>query len=167
MDRRKFFKAGTLAGVGAALLNPLQGFAHPIENEINYKNKKAKNIIVLVSDGMSSGTLNMANIYSERILGRTTNWIQAYKDNIFSRGLMDMASASSIVTDSAAASSSWGSGERVKNGVINISVNGEQLLPIWQESDSEQQPGVVLKELQKGYKLKDRVLRPSMVSVNE
>lgn len=133
MDRRKFFKAGTLAGVGAALLNPLQGFAHPIENEINYKNKKAKNIIVLVSDGMSSGTLNMANIYSERILGRTTNWIQAYKDNIVSRGLMDMASASSIVTDSAAASSSWGSGERVKNGVINISVNGEQLLPIWQK----------------------------------
>jgi molecular chaperone GrpE len=38
---------------------------------------------------------------------------------------------------------------------------------VMQESDSEQQPGVVLKELQKGYKLKDRVLRPSMVSVNE
>lgn len=38
---------------------------------------------------------------------------------------------------------------------------------VMQESDSDQQPGVVLKELQKGYKLKDRVLRPSMVSVNE
>ena len=38
---------------------------------------------------------------------------------------------------------------------------------VMQESDSEQQPGVVLKELQKGYKLKDRVLRPSMVSVND
>ena len=38
---------------------------------------------------------------------------------------------------------------------------------VMQESDSEQQQGVVLKELQKGYKLKDRVLRPSMVSVNE
>jgi molecular chaperone GrpE len=38
---------------------------------------------------------------------------------------------------------------------------------VMQESDSEQQPGTVLKELQKGYKLKDRVLRPSMVSVNE
>lgn len=133
MDRRKFFKAGSLAGVGAALLNPLQGFASPIENEINLKNKKAENIIILVSDGMSPGTLNMANLYSERILGKTTNWIQSYKDNIVSRGLMDMASASSIVTDSSAASSSWGSGERVKNGVINVSVNGEQLLPIWQK----------------------------------
>ena len=38
---------------------------------------------------------------------------------------------------------------------------------VMQESDSEQQSGVVLKELQKGYKLKDRILRPSMVSVNE
>ena len=42
MDRRKFCKAETLAGVGAALLNPLQGFTHTIKNEINYKNKKAK-----------------------------------------------------------------------------------------------------------------------------
>ena len=47
MDRRKFFKAGTLAGVGAALLNPLQGFANPIENEINYKYKKAKKLFFL------------------------------------------------------------------------------------------------------------------------
>ena len=38
---------------------------------------------------------------------------------------------------------------------------------VMQESDSEKEAGVVLRELQKGYQLKDRVLRPSMVSVNE
>lgn len=38
---------------------------------------------------------------------------------------------------------------------------------VMQESDPEQASGIVLKELQKGYQLKDRVLRPSMVSVNE
>ena len=38
---------------------------------------------------------------------------------------------------------------------------------VMQESDSEKESGIVLRELQKGYKLKDRVLRPSMVSVNE
>ncbi|QBK26288.1 nucleotide exchange factor GrpE [Ureibacillus thermophilus] len=38
---------------------------------------------------------------------------------------------------------------------------------IMQESDPEKESGIVLKEFQKGYKLKDRVLRPSMVSVNE
>lgn len=34
-------------------------------------------------------------------------------------------------------------------------------------NDSEKPSGIVLEELQKGYKLKDRVLRPSMVKVNE
>lgn len=38
---------------------------------------------------------------------------------------------------------------------------------VMQESDSEKEAGIVLRELQKGYQLKDRVLRPSMVSVNE
>jgi alkaline phosphatase len=46
---------------------------------------------------------------------------------------MDMTSASSIVTDSAAASSSWGSGFRVKNGSLNVGVSGEEYLPIWQK----------------------------------
>jgi alkaline phosphatase len=46
---------------------------------------------------------------------------------------MDMASASSIVTDSAAASSSWGSGFRVNNGALNVGANGEEYLPIWQK----------------------------------
>jgi alkaline phosphatase len=46
---------------------------------------------------------------------------------------MDMASANSIVTDSAAASSSWGGGVRINNGALNISPNGEAHLPIWQK----------------------------------
>lgn len=35
------------------------------------------------------------------------------------------------------------------------------------EHDEEKASGIVLEELQKGYKLKERVLRPSMVKVNE
>ena len=34
-------------------------------------------------------------------------------------------------------------------------------------NDEDKASGIVLEELQKGYKLKDRVLRPSMVKVNE
>lgn len=36
-----------------------------------------------------------------------------------------------------------------------------------QEKDDSKDSGIILRELQKGYKLKDRVIRPSMVSVNE
>lgn len=38
---------------------------------------------------------------------------------------------------------------------------------VMQDSDSSKDSGIILEELQKGYKLKERVLRPSMVKVNE
>lgn len=134
MKRRSFFKLGSLAALGSTILNPLDTFAGTTTEEaIAFKSKKAKNIIFMVSDGMSSGTFNMANLYSQRILGKQTNWLDLYTENKVSRGLMDMASASSIVTDSSAASSSWGGGVRVNNGAINISPNGMVNLPIWQK----------------------------------
>src|SRR5690554_6050478 len=127
MKRRSFFKLGGLAALGSTLINPLDSFANNRDEQVlSFKNKKAKNIIFMVSDGMSAGTLNLANMYAERILGKTGNWLQLYLDRKVSRGLMDMASASSIVTDSAAASSSWGGGFRVNNGSLNISPSGEE-----------------------------------------
>ncbi len=59
-----------------------------------------------------------------------------------------------------------------KEGLQVIKAEGEQFDPnfhqaVMQEQDSEKETGVVLRELQKGYILKDRVLRPTMVSVNE
>lgn len=38
---------------------------------------------------------------------------------------------------------------------------------VMQEQDDSKEAGIVLQELQRGYKLKDRVLRPAMVKVNE
>ena len=133
MNRRKFFKNGSLVALGSALINPFQSTAETLDFTTSFKNKKAKNIIFLVSDGMSSGTLNMADLYMNRTYGKGSNWLQLYKENKVSRAIMDTASASSIVTDSAAASSSWGGGMRVPNGALNVSANGEHFLPIWQK----------------------------------
>lgn len=66
---------------------------------------------------MSAGTLNRANLFLNRKTGKGSNWIQLYNNNRDSRELMDTASANSIVTDSSAASPSWGGGFRVNNGV--------------------------------------------------
>jgi len=133
MNRRFFLKNGSIFTLGSTLLAPIGLRANSVElNEIN-NNKKAKNIIMLVSDGMSSGTLNMADMYLRRKYGKGSNWLRYYEQNKVSRGLMDMASASSLITDSSAASSSWGSGFRVKNGAINVSPEGEELKPIWKK----------------------------------
>ncbi|MFT3901957.1 MAG: alkaline phosphatase [Niabella sp.] len=131
MQRRDFFRNGSLAFVGSTLLPAHKLWASPTPKK--KLKKEAKNIIFMISDGMSSGTLAMADLYSRNILGKTSNWMNYYLENKVSRALMDTASASSIVTDSAAASSSFGGGVRVKNGVLNIGANGERYLPIWQK----------------------------------
>ncbi|WP_372793728.1 alkaline phosphatase [Lutibacter sp.] len=133
MDRRKFFRNGSLFALGTSLLNPFDLSAATVDFDTLKKNKKAKNIIIVVSDGMSTGTLNMTDLYLSRKTGVGSNWIQLYKENKITRALMDMASASSMVTDSAAASSSWGGGFRINNGGLNVGPNGEHHLPIWQK----------------------------------
>jgi alkaline phosphatase len=133
MNRRKFFRNGSIFTLGATLINPFQAIATPTIPDFIDKNKKAKNIILLVSDGMSIGTLNMADMHLSRKNGLGSNWLQLYKENRVSRALMDTASASSIITDSAAASSAWGGGFRVKNGSLNVSPEGKANMPIWQK----------------------------------
>jgi alkaline phosphatase len=129
MNRRSLLKGGLLAGIGL----PFVGLRDVTGSTKNSSAERAKNIIMLVSDGMSTGTLNMADIYSKRILGVGSKWLDLYRDNKAVRALMDTASANSMVTDSAAASSSWGGGMRVNNGALNVGPRGEKPQPILQK----------------------------------
>jgi alkaline phosphatase len=90
----------------------------------------ARNVVVVVSDGMSLGTLSLAEQFRRRRDGRGTAWMGLYRDGRVRRALMDTASASSLVTDSAAASSAWGGGRRVRNGAINVGPGGERPVPV-------------------------------------
>lgn len=118
ISRRDFLKTSALSSVALG-----SGF---IGSREKTKLKKsdigdAKNVIFLVSDGMSSGTLSLADQIKQTKHGDKTNWIGLYdSDREYHRGLMDMASLSSIVTDSAAAASSWGCGKRINNGALNM-----------------------------------------------
>ena len=109
---------------------PTLGFSHSIDKK---GGKIAKNIIFLVSDGMSTGTLNMANLLLQRKEGRKSHWVSLYEENRAVRALMDTASANSLVTDSGAASSAWGGGVRVNNGSINVNPDGSSNRPILQK----------------------------------
>ncbi|QWQ38588.1 nucleotide exchange factor GrpE [Gemella sp. zg-570] len=56
-------------------------------------------------------------------------------------------------------------------GVELIEATGKEFDPnfhqaVMQDSDSQKEEGIVLETFQKGYKLKDRVIRPAMVKVN-
>ncbi|TVR76268.1 MAG: twin-arginine translocation signal domain-containing protein, partial [Chitinophagaceae bacterium] len=132
-NRRNFLKKGA---IGSALLGTgvlLPGCASSTtkaEGSENLKPSKAKNVIILVSDGMSMGTLSMADHYIRQKENRASHWIDLYEKGKVKRSLMDMASENSLVTDSAAAGSSWGCGYRVNNGSINIGTEGQAFKPI-------------------------------------
>lgn len=90
----------------------------------------ARNLIFLVSDGMSAGTLHLADLALRRRNGRASAWVSLLEDREFRRGVMDTAAADSLVTDSAAASTAWGIGHRVNNGAIGLTVDGAMPTPI-------------------------------------
>lgn len=131
MERRHFLRNSSLALLGTGLFN--NASAETIIGSDSLAKGTAKNIIFLVSDGMSIGTLTMANLFLQMKEGRNSHWMQLYNDNLVRRALMDTASASSLVTDSAAASSAWGGGVRVRNGSVNVNADGSFNKPILQK----------------------------------
>lgn len=127
-SRRDFLKTGAIGSLVAGTVG-VSCVAAGNGSAANWKGG-AKNVIFLVSDGMSAGTLSMADHMIRIQRGTPSTWIGLYESNRVKRSLMDMASLTSKVTDSAAASASWGGGMRVENGALNIGPNGEEYTPI-------------------------------------
>lgn len=122
IGRRGFLKgAGALASV-AGSLEALQAAQKP--------GSRPKNIIFMVADGMSPSVLPLAEHFSQRVRGKGLLWRALIDRPEAARGWMDMASLNSVVTDSSAASSSWGSGSRIFNGWLNTLPDGTKLTPI-------------------------------------
>ncbi|RYD38741.1 MAG: alkaline phosphatase [Verrucomicrobiaceae bacterium] len=124
-SRRDWLKTATLTGGFAAFAAPRSSAQAPGD-----AGKKVRGVIFMVSDGMSPGVLTMGEAWSRLTRNAGTRWWELMNDRKASRGLMDTGSANSMVTDSAAASSSWGGGERVNNGSINVRPDGRPLVPL-------------------------------------
>jgi alkaline phosphatase len=88
---------------------------------------RPRSVIFLVSDGMSAGVPALAEAFSQLNGKKETFWHKFSRDRATTHGLFDMASLDSLVTDSAAAASAWGSGQRVQNRAINQFPDGTQL----------------------------------------
>lgn len=125
-SRRDFLR---LAGLGSAVLGA--GAARALGAETrsasaNAGQGRAKNVIFMVSDGMGLSTLGLADAWLRFTKGASARWPGMYRELPVVRGLCETASANSMVTDSAAAASCWGIGERITNGVINVTPDGRR-----------------------------------------
>lgn len=139
-NRRDFLRASALSSVflGSGALAGCASSGAPARNgqppaaaALGDVEGSAKNVIFLVSDGMSMGAFTAADHMLRRREDRRANWARLYEEErVDHRGLMDMASRDSIVTDSAAAASSWGCGHRINNGAVNQDPEGNDLRTI-------------------------------------
>lgn len=123
--RRDWLKTLSLGGLGSLAAQAVQAESAPAAQA-----GKVRGIIYMVSDGMSPGVLTMTQNFSKITRHKGTAWWDLINHPKAARGLMDTASANSMVTDSAAASSAWGGGQRVNNGMINYSPAGKAITPI-------------------------------------
>ncbi len=127
--RRDWLKAAGLGSAGTFIgTAPLAAETAPVPVAVSAT--KVRGVVFMVSDGMSAGVLTLAQAHSKLTRKRGTRWWDLINNRSASRGLMDTASANSLVTDSAAASSSWGGGQRVNNGAINVAPDGREITPI-------------------------------------
>lgn len=94
---------------------------------------KARNVIFMVSDGMNHGALSLSHLYRKHFDQKSIHWFDLYRERPVVRALAETYSANSIVTDSSAAASAWGGGQRVNNGTLNISTDGKPIRTLHQK----------------------------------
>jgi alkaline phosphatase len=129
-NRRTFLQLLALApaaGAGCAKLSHQQASSAP-----RFRGDRPKKIIHLVADGMSAGTLSCAQHFSQLEQGRPLAWFELAQLPGAELAFMDMRSQNSLVTDSSAASSVWGSGVRIPNGKVNQSSDGKSLVTLYE-----------------------------------
>lgn len=131
-SRRRFLRQTSLV---AATALGFPGLGRSAERSAAQPEAKPRHIIHMVADGMSMGTLTLADHFSGLLRQRGLRWMELCQrpETVFA--WVNMRSLNSLVTDSAAASSSWGSGSRVVNGTLNQLPDGRSLRPLYSVLD--------------------------------
>lgn len=129
LNRRSFLSRSSLAAAGVL---GAPAFVRA-GTDVTFKpGDRPRRIIQLVADGMSLATLTCAEQLSHYTRQRGLAWFDLMRRPDAACGLMDTRSLNSLVTDSAAAASAWGSGSRVVNGALNVLPDGRELRTLYQ-----------------------------------
>lgn len=123
-SRRDFLRASVLTG---AVFGADRSLSAGETRGASANGGAARNVILMVSDGMNHGALSLARQFQGLVMQREPNWMKLYRERPVVRCLAETFSANSCVTDSAAAASAWGGGRRVNNGVLNMLPEGGEV----------------------------------------
>lgn len=133
VNRRDFLKL-TASGVALASMGTMPAILRAEEAAKAIppagKTGTPKNIIFMVADGMAMGMPSLAEPFSRIVRNQGSTLADLLRQPEVSIGLTETRSLSSMVTDSSAASSAWGSGSRIVNAQVNILPDGTKLTPL-------------------------------------
>lgn len=121
LSRRDLLALGATGLVGAACRLPSNAQTKAP------RSGRPKNIIFCVADGMAASVPTMADHFQERVHGKGSYWRWLMNQPFVVNGLQDTRSLNSLVTDSSAASSAWGCGRHIWNGMVNMFPDGTKL----------------------------------------
>lgn len=129
VSRRHLLGLGATGAVAAAL--PASVIAQrPPAPKWPTRSKPVRNIIFLVSDGMSTGTFTLAEMMRKHKGMGPSHWRSLWNQPSVRRATCMTHSADGWVTDSSAAGSAWGSGEHINNGAVNFTPDERTPEPI-------------------------------------
>lgn len=127
LDRRDFLSLSAAAGLLAG--TPRIVTAKPTATRSRVP-AKARNVIFMVADGMSMGTLTLANVVRAERDGIQSHWVDLWTKPGVRRAICATHSADSVVTDSSAAASAWGIGVHINNDAVNFTPDAKTPTPI-------------------------------------
>ena len=133
--RRRFLQSlltAPLLGAGCASRSGNGSAPEHAAPAVGTSSASPQKIIHLVADGMSSGIQACADHYSQIYRGRRLTWFELLRRKDVQIGTMDVRSQNSLVTDSSASSSAWGSGVRIPNAHVNQTSKGEPLVTLYE-----------------------------------
>lgn len=133
-SRRQLLKGTAALGAGLAagglgLSTHPQTPTAPAANT-NPRAGSVRNLIFMVADGMSAGTLALADHACRHASGQPCHWWRLLGTTGSHRSLVSTHSADSVVTDSAAASAAWSTGVKHNNETLCIAPDGTPLTPL-------------------------------------
>ncbi len=129
LSRRDFVGASALAvGLG---LSPALG-AQAIRSRVRSRNGAPLNVILMISDGMSPGVLQLGDHFALQHRGVPSAWMELCQSSGARTSLLATASANGPVTDSAAAGTAFSVGGRTNNGRLNVMPGGAKPTPLAQ-----------------------------------
>ena len=131
VTRRKFLGAAAAAAASLGVLGT--GSRVRAQTTGAARTGKVRNLILLISDGMSPGVLTLAEMTKQHRSGASTHWVRLMRGEYgaSSSCLMETGSANGPVTDSGAAVTAFSVGRRANNSALCVLPDGSEPEPLF------------------------------------